>query len=411
MNILQITNYECASASANDNTGINRVVTALSTYFVHTGGDTCFNAYFNANPRGLSEVFSAGLQLTLPLNEDELQSFLIANQIDRVIINVSNIEYVRVIPIINKIAHVCHAKTTYCIHFMPGYEACSYTTFSLVYYNLTHKGKFIDALKKWLITISRLISYKLIQAVIRDRYARPLETSDKVVVFSQEYVKQYLNIARSTRNDKFAVVHNPLPFGEYIHTEDLSQKEKEVIIVGRLYEPQKRISYALCVWRMIEKNPLLNDWKLTIIGEGVSEGYYKWLINKYHLKNVVLVGRQDPQPYYQKASILLSPSSYEGWPMVIMESMPQGVIPGVFNSYAAANEIIDHNQNGIVAPNNDIRAMYESLAELMLNPDKRLQMATAAIEKSKSFDMEIIGKLWRKTLLDIQAPQDSAALQ
>ena len=82
MNILQITNYECASMSANDNTGINRVVTALSTYFVQTGGDTCFNAYFNANPRGLSEVFSAGLQLTLPLNEGELQEFLIVNRID-----------------------------------------------------------------------------------------------------------------------------------------------------------------------------------------------------------------------------------------------------------------------------------------------------------------------------------------
>lgn len=396
--------------SANDNTGINRVVTALSTYFVQAG-DTCFNAYFNANPRGLSEVFSAGLQLTLPLNEDELQSFLIANQIDRVIINVSNIEYVRVIPIINKIAHVCHAKTTYCIHFMPGYEACSYTTFSMVYYNLTHKGKAVDALKKWLITISRPISSKLIQAVIQDRYARPLETSDKVIVFSQEYVKQYLNIAHSTRDDKFAVIPNPLPFGEYINQEDLLHKEKEVIVVGRLYEPTKRISYALRVWKMIENNPNLKDWKLTIIGEGISSGYYKWLAKKYKLQNVSFVGRQDPQPYYRRGTILLSTSAHEGWPMVIMESIPQGVIPCVFNSYAAANEIIDHDKNGIIAPDNDLRAMYESLAELMLSPNKRLQMATAAIEKSKSFNMEIIGKLWRKTLLGIQAPQDSAALQ
>lgn len=399
MNILQITNYECASASANDNTGINRVVTALSTYFVHTGGDTCFNAYFNANPRGLSEVFSAGLQLTLPLNEGELQSFLIANHIDRIVINVSNIEYVRVIHLINKIAHSCHIKTTYCIHFMPGYEACSYTAFSMVYYNLTHKEQFVDTLKKWLITISRPISSRLIQAVIRDRYARPLETSDKVVVFSQEYVKQYLDIAHSTRNDKFAVVPNPLPFGEYIHQEDLLHKEKEVIIVGRLYEPTKRISYALRVWKMIEQNPHLNDWKLTIIGEGTSAGYYKWLIQKYHLKHAVLAGRQDPRPYYKKASILLSTSSHEGWPMVIMESMPQGVIPSVFNSYAAAHEIIDHNENGIVVPDNDLHAMYESLAELMLNSSKRLQMATSAIEKAQSFDMALIGERWRKDVL------------
>ena len=398
MNILQITNYECASASANDNTGINRVVTALSTYFVQAG-DTCFNAYFEVNPNGLSKVFSAGLQLTLPLNQDELRSFLIANQIDRIVINVSKIEYVRVIPLINEIAHTCPIKTTYCLHFMPGYEACSYTAFSMVYYNLTHKGRFVDALKKWFFMISRPISSKLIQAVTRERYVRPLDTSDKVVVFSHEYVQQYLSIAHSTRDDKFAVVHNPLPFGEYINKDELGRKEKEVIIVGRLYEPQKRISYALRVWQMIEKNPHLNDWKLTLIGEGVSEGYYKWLINKYHLKHVVLVGRQDPQPYYQKASILLSPSSYEGWPMVLMECMPKGVIPCAFHSYGAANDIIDHDKNGIVAPDNDLHAMYESLTELMLNSDKRLQMGAAAIEKAKSFDIAIIGERWRKDVL------------
>lgn len=399
MNILQITNYECASMSANDNTGINRVVTALSTYFVHSGGDNCFNAYFNANPRGLSEVFSAGLQLTLPLNEDEFQNFLIANHIDRIVINVSNIEYIRVIPTINKIAHTYHVKTIYCIHFMPGYETRSYTAFSMVYYNLTHKGLLMDALRKWLITISRPFSSKLIQAVIRERYAQPLETSDKVVVFSQEYVQQYLNIAHSTRDDKFAVVHNPLPLGEYINKEDLSRKEKDVIVVGRLYEPTKRISYALRVWKMIEQNPNLQDWKLTLIGEGVSEGYYRWLIHKYHLKRVVLAGRQDPQPYYQKASILISTSAHEGWPMVLMECMPNGVIPCVFHSYGAASEIIDHNKNGIVATDNDLHSMYESLVEVMLNSDKRLQMGAAAVEKAKSFDMTIIGERWRKDVL------------
>lgn len=82
-----------------------------------------------------------------------------------------------------------------------------------------------------------------------------------------------------------------------------------------------------------------------------------------------------------------------------MESMPQGVIPSVFNSYAAAHEIIDHNKNGIVAPDNDLHAMYESLSALMLNPGKRLQMGAAAVEKAKAFDMTIIGERWRKDVL------------
>lgn len=399
MNILQITNYECASMSANDNTGINRVVTALSSYFVHTAGYTCYNAYFNANPKGLSEVFSAGLQLALPLNEDEFRSFLIVNQIDRIVINVFKTEHIRILPQINQIAHQCQAKTTYCIHFMPGYEAYAHTDSPLLYYNLFHKIKVVDTFKKWIINISRPLSSELILKVIKKRYLLPLEATDKVVVFSESYIQQYLDIARSRHSEKMVAIPNPLPFSSFMSKDELVNKKKTVIIVGRLYEPQKRLSYALRVWKMIEKNPNLIDWKLIVVGAGDSEGYYKWLIEKYHLKNVVLTGPQDPKPYYKEASILISSSAFEGWPMVIMEGMPIGVIPCVFNSYGATRDIIDHNENGIIAPDNNIKAMYESLADLMLNPDKRLQMATATIEKSKSFDMAIIGERWRKDAL------------
>ncbi len=399
MNILQITNYECASMSANDNTGINRVVTALNDHYVNSYHDTSFNAYFMKNPKGLSEVFTKGMQLRIPLNEEELSDFIVDNKIDRIVINVSNHEYVKEIPHINQIAHQHNAKTIYCFHFMPGYEACSYAAFSMVYFNFIHKLKFVDSLRKWLITITRPISSKLIKRIICKLYAQPLKTSDKVVVFSPGYIQQYLDIARSTQNNKFAVIHNPMPFLTYINKNELSNKEKEVLIVGRLYEPTKRISYALKVWKMIEQNPLLKDWKLTIIGEGVSDNYYKWLANKYKIENIQFVGRQDPKPYYHKASILLSISSHESWPMVIMESMPMGVIPCVFNSYSATSEIIDHNINGMIAPDNDLHAFFLLLESVMLDDKKRTQMAEAAIEKAKFSDMGIIGKQWR-TLLE-----------
>lgn len=401
MNILQITNYECASMSVNDNTGINRVVTALNTYYVNTYHDTCFNAYYNENSNGLSEIFAKGIKLTSPLNEDDFRSFITENLINVMVINVSNLEYVKQIPTLNKIAHECSVKSVYCFHFMPGYETRSYAAFSMVYYNLIHKIKPLDTFKKWLITISRPISSLQISKIIKERYAQPLETSNKVVVFSPNYIQQYLDIAHSIDRDKFEVIHNPLPFLTYINQEELVNKKKEVIIVGRLYEPTKRVSYALRVWKMIEKDSNLNDWKLTIVGEGISDGYYKWLAKKYKLKNVQFVGRQDPKPYYRKASILLSISSHESWPMVIMESMPMGVVPCVFNSYSATSEIIDHNVNGMIAPDNDLQAFYTSLKDLMRNDQKRIQMAEAAINKAKSSDMNIIGKQWRTLLNDL----------
>ena len=395
MNILQITNYQCASMSANDNTGINRVVTALSNYYVTSCGNVCYNAYYQKNPSGQAELFSNGLQLTIPLATDVFKRFLTDNGIDIIVINVSNIEYVMEIHNINAIAHQCNVKTIYCIHFMPGYEACSYADFSLVRYNITHGTNCFDTLKKWIISFCRPVSTKVIQKVIRKHYSLPLSSCDKVVVFSTPYIQRYLDIARTNNREKFAVIPNPLPFDSFLDNDELICKEKEVIVVGRLFEHQKRLSYALHVWRMVEQNPELQDWHLSIIGDGVSGSYYRWLAHKLKLRNITFTGKQDPQPYYKKASILLSTSIYEGWPMVLMECMPMGVVPCVFNSYESATEIIDHNQNGIAVSENNLKAYYECLKELMLNRTKCLSMASAAIEKSRSFNIDRIGDYWQ----------------
>jgi len=78
-----------------------------------------------------------------------------------------------------------------------------------------------------------------------------------------------------------------------------------------LVEAQKRVSAVLKVWKLIENNPLLTDWKLTIVGEGKDELFFHWLTNKYKLKRVSFEGRQDPKHYYERASIIMVTSACE----------------------------------------------------------------------------------------------------
>ena len=396
MNILQITNYGCAPLSANDNTGINRVVTALCGHFLSAYDYNCFNAYYTENPSGLSESFKGGMKMDYPFDNEAFRRYLTENQIDIVVINVSNLAYVKEIPRINEVAHVCKAKTVYCIHFIPGYETRTYFDSRMLYFNVAHGIKAMDSLKKAAVAYSRPLSSAIIKRMIRSRYGRPLETSDAVAVFADSYIDQYLDFARSDRRDKFAVIPNPLPFRDGIDAESLADKKKEVLVVGRLYEPQKRLRYAFEVWKMIEQDPGFDDWKLLVVGDGASRKYYEWLVRKMGLKNVQFCGSQNPRPFYQRASILLSTSAYEGWPMVLMECMPMGVVPCVFNSYAASGIIIDHNVNGMIAPDNDLDSFCHCLKELMSDEHKRIRMAGAAVEKSESFESGIIGDLWRK---------------
>ena len=85
--------------------------------------------------------------------------------------------------------------------------------------------------------------------------------------------------------------------------------------------------------------------------------------------------------------------------MVLMEAMPMGCCCLAFDSYDAIHDIIEDNKNGKIIPNNNIKAYYNALSELMLNDEKRIAMMLSAIDSSKQFSMEVIGEKWRDLLV------------
>ena len=122
----------------------------------------------------------------------------------------------------------------------------------------------------------------------------------------------------------------------------------------------------------------------------------------YGLKRVEFEGFQQPKPYYERASILLLTSEYEGFPLVLAECMSFGVIPAVYNSYSAVSDIIDNGKDGIVIPYHKdgykANEAADMLATIMKDEDKQEHMALAAIEKSKEYSVEKIYGEWEKVL-------------
>ena len=130
-----------------------------------------------------------------------------------------------------------------------------------------------------------------------------------------------------------------------------------------------------------------------MVGDGSAMGFYKYLVKKWNLKRVVFTGHQNPLEYYRSASVFLMTSSFEGWPMTLMEASQMGVPTVAFESFGALRDIIEDGYNGKIVPNNNINAFYEALAELMSNDDQRRQMCRNTIEKCREFEIKkIIGK-------------------
>lgn len=398
MNILLINEADCCKNIAG---GITRVSQLLSEHF-NSLNHSCFLGYF-INMEGDPVFFQNRIQLTIPFDDATFEEFLHVNHINMIISTLWWRKHLGATEHIYRIASALHIKVFYEVHVSPGHELRQFTTIEQLLFNLHHHKKIKEIGKKWLISKIGFVLKPFLNKLLGKKYLIPYHHSDRVIVLSQHYIPKYAQLIGVKDTTKIQAIENALTYDFFASEDDIQAKKKEVIIVGRLSDYEKRISLALKIWKLVEQDPQLTDWTLTLVGEGTDKDYYEYLIQKSHLKRVSLVGRQAPLEYYKRASILLMTSSAEGWPMVLMEAAQMGVPCVAFDSFVSLHEIITDGRNGIIVPNNNIYLFYKKLADLMLDDAKREQMALAAVEYSKRFTKEKIMPKWDDLLKEISS--------
>ena len=404
MNILFINDYDCM---VNASGGIMRVSQLLLNYF-SSKQHHCFLGYFD-DTQGEPAIFQQRIKLSVPFENEQFKNFLEQNHIHFIISTLWTQKHIGSFQHIYTIASSLNIKVLFELHVLPGHEMRQSVSFNQFLFSLGHRQNIKTNCVKWLISKGSFLLKPLYKARLRRKYQIPFDYSDRIIVLSKYYIPVYAQIIGTNNLSKITAIGNVLSYPFFSSFEDIQQKKKEIIIVGRLYEPAKRISLALKIWEKVEQNPLLSEWTLTIVGEGEDRLYYEYLTQKFHLKRVTFTGRQNPVEYYQRASIILMTSAAEGWPMVLMEAAQMGVPCVAFDSFEALHEIVTDGHNGIIVPNNNINMFYEKLANLMLNDDKRKQIALNAVGDSKRFTMENIMPKWDDLLNQIST--ESSAIR
>ena len=127
--------------------------------------------------------------------------------------------------------------------------------------------------------------------------------------------------------------------------------------VGRHDEPLKRIT------RIIEASSrLVNEgynFDVVLVGEGDDTGYYKELVEKNGLKDIIhFVGKQkNPYPYFKMSDAVLISSDNEGYPVVFLESM-------ILDKPILSTKVSDYEElDGIhgVFVNKDTESIYKMM--------------------------------------------------
>lgn len=231
--------------------------------------------------------------------------------------------------------------------------------------------------------------YGLVREVSRLSLAFCIKNSHQFILLSSSFIPIAQRFSRVKDQTKFLSIPNPIPMP--VSDKGVS-KEKEIIYVGRIEYNQKRTDRVVDIWKELE--PLYPDWKLTIVGDGDDREDLQKRIQEYGLKRVEITGFVNPIRYYQRASILLLTSEYEGFGLVIEEAMSHGVVPVVYNSFESAKDLITDGYNGVLVERPfSVSSFTRKAQELMENAEWHVLSQNSKIA-SERFSVNTIVKDW-----------------
>lgn len=196
-------------------------------------------------------------------------------------------------------------------------------------------------------------------------------------------------------HSKVVAIPNPCPYP--IQDNEYSKNENCIVLaVGRLTYV-KGFDMLLEAWKDVVKNK--PNWKLQIVGDGEESSNLKNFIHKEKLSDSVeMVGSvSSVKDYYENADIFCLSSRFEGFPMVLLETLSFG-LPVVSFDCATGPEEILKDTNSVLVAQNDIAMLSKELISLMDNREKRNIISKKSKEKAKQYHhIEIISK-WEELL-------------
>lgn len=175
-----------------------------------------------------------------------------------------------------------------------------------------------------------------------------------------------------------------------------------VVMMARL-DRQKQVDHAIEAFALVVKR--LPRARLEIYGRGRDLATLKNLVADLGLtKKVKLMGFTDkPNLAYQRASLCIMTSRFEGAPLTLQEAMSHGCPVISYDLRYGPADIIEDGVNGLLVPYGDRAAMAAKIVATL--PDSALltRLSTAAQERAKDFGEPAFAARWGALFNELDA--------
>jgi GalNAc-alpha-(1->4)-GalNAc-alpha-(1->3)-diNAcBac-PP-undecaprenol alpha-1,4-N-acetyl-D-galactosaminyltransferase len=218
--------------------------------------------------------------------------------------------------------------------------------------------------------------------------------SSMVVSVSQGVDRSFDLLPESKR----AVIYNPIVVKDDEHTDQLpvevDSNKNWLVSMGRLTE-QKGFDVLLQAFSKIaSKYP---NWQLLILGKGELLETLEQMRNDLGLSSnqVIFTGAlKNPFAVFKKAKLFVMASRHEGFPMAHGEALASGLPVIATDCPSGPSEMIRHDVDGLLVPNQDVTALAGAMESIMSNEQKRQQYAAKAPEVIERLGLNSIIDEW-----------------
>lgn len=213
---------------------------------------------------------------------------------------------------------------------------------------------------------------------------------DAILVLSTEEQKEW---EKFYPKGQFYVVNNPFRTEEVESKRFVRRANKErplvLLFVGRLIQEKGIFNLLDAILILSKKIPC----QLLVVGDGKDAKSLEGKINLLGLtNNAILAGYlngKDLYDVYIKSDVFVLPTLKEGFPTVIAEAMGFG-LPIVTTSIRGAQDHLQEGVNCLFVPPDDPEALVSAIITLESDPELRMRMSKANLEKVKEFAPDIV---------------------
>jgi len=172
--------------------------------------------------------------------------------------------------------------------------------------------------------------------------------------------------------------------------EETGQGPLKLIYVGRLAEPDKKVSDLIRICKRLRNHDLA--FSLTVVGDGPMRPQFDM-----ELAQEIISGKANMLGWIENSQLLehlrgsdicLLVSESEGFCIALVEAMANGCCPVVTDIRSGNKQLVCDGENGFVVPIGDVDAFVDKIRYLSESRDKLLEFRQNAWETGRQYSVE-----------------------